>query len=185
MLADVATVGENFKRIRTQKQITQEHIYKKLGYQRPSNVSLLETSRRLPKPTTILKMAAVLDCETWELLEDVETPWDALREQDAIQRTGVSESGTPRARLPSAAQISDGAPFAPVRDVDQEDAFPGTSLLQDRQLTADVMRLVREGEAQQAKLARPPRPARVARKPVAADRGKKAGRRPRVRKSRG
>jgi len=75
----VATVGENFKRIRRQKRITQEAIYKALRFKRPSNVSLLETSKRLPKPATIKKMASVLGCEPWELLENVETPHDVLR----------------------------------------------------------------------------------------------------------
>lgn len=77
--AGVATVGENFKRIRKQKKIKQEQIYKALRFKRVSNVSLLETSKRLPKPSTIERMAAVLDCEPWELLENVETPHDALR----------------------------------------------------------------------------------------------------------
>jgi transcriptional regulator with XRE-family HTH domain len=82
----VATVGENFKRIREQKHITQEQIYKALNYKRPSNVSLLETSPRLPKPRTIRKMATVLDCEPWELLEGVETPWDELRQRRPAAR---------------------------------------------------------------------------------------------------
>jgi transcriptional regulator with XRE-family HTH domain len=91
----VATVGGNFKRIRKAKKIKQEQIYKKLGYQRPSNVSLLETSRRLPKPSTIKKMAAVLECETWELLDGVETPWDALRKRgkEAHRRDEASQHG--------------------------------------------------------------------------------------------
>jgi transcriptional regulator with XRE-family HTH domain len=75
----VATVGGNFKRIRTQKKIRQEQIYQQLGFRRPSNVSLLETSARLPRPRTIKRMAAVLGCETWELLENVDTPYDELR----------------------------------------------------------------------------------------------------------
>lgn len=75
----VATVGENFKRIRVLKKIKQEQIYRQLGFQRASNVSLLETSQRLPKPRTIQRMAAVLGCETWELLENVNTPYDTLR----------------------------------------------------------------------------------------------------------
>jgi transcriptional regulator with XRE-family HTH domain len=100
----VATVGMNFKRIRTAKKITQEEIYKKLGFRRPANVSLLETSQRLPRPSTIQKMAAVLGCETWELLEGVETPWDALRHRPgetsqtppghAIERSPPFRTGT-------------------------------------------------------------------------------------------
>jgi transcriptional regulator with XRE-family HTH domain len=82
----VATVGENFKRIRTAKKIKQEQIYEQLGFQRASNVSLLETSQRLPKPRTIQKMAAVLGCETWELLDGVETPWDELRQRKPSAR---------------------------------------------------------------------------------------------------
>jgi transcriptional regulator with XRE-family HTH domain len=73
------TVGQNFRRIRKRKQITQEAIYRALNFKRVSNVSLLETSRRLPTPRTIKKMASALGCEPWELLENVETPHDALR----------------------------------------------------------------------------------------------------------
>jgi transcriptional regulator with XRE-family HTH domain len=87
----VATVGENFRRIRKDKKIKQEQIYKRLGFQRPSNVSLLESSLRLPKPRTIRRMAAVLECETWELLDGVETPYDELRErQPAARKKGRS-----------------------------------------------------------------------------------------------
>jgi transcriptional regulator with XRE-family HTH domain len=88
----VATVGGNFKRIREAKGIKQEEIYKQLGYKRVSNVSLLENNKRLPKPTTIKKMAAVLGCETWELLEGVETPWDLLRDKESQRQEITSKT---------------------------------------------------------------------------------------------
>lgn len=53
----MATVGSNFRRIRKAKGVKQEEIYKQLGYKRPANVSLLETSQRLPKTETIERMA--------------------------------------------------------------------------------------------------------------------------------
>ena len=80
------TVGENFKRIRAANGVTQEQIYKALGYKRPANVSLLETSKRLPKPATIKRMAAVLGCDPWELLDGVSTPYDELRRKPTAAR---------------------------------------------------------------------------------------------------
>jgi transcriptional regulator with XRE-family HTH domain len=89
----VATVGENFKRIRKAKKIKHEDIREALGYVRTSNVSLLENSKRLPKPDTIKKMAAAIRCETWELLENVKIPHEELRrrpDQRAPKRARAS-----------------------------------------------------------------------------------------------
>lgn len=77
--AAVATVGDNFKRIREAKKLKQEQLYRSLGYKRPSNVSLLERSRRLPKAPRVILMARVLDCRASELLTDVETEYDRIR----------------------------------------------------------------------------------------------------------
>lgn len=82
----VATVGENFRRLRKAKGVTQEQLYKALGFKRQANVSLLERSTKLPKPRTIKKMARALGCEPWELLENVRTPYDELREKRPVLR---------------------------------------------------------------------------------------------------
>lgn len=77
----VATVGENFRRFRKAKGITQEQVYRALGFKRQANVSLLERSKALPKPATIRKMAAAIGVSALELLEGVKTPYDLLREE--------------------------------------------------------------------------------------------------------
>jgi transcriptional regulator with XRE-family HTH domain len=113
------TVGENFKRIRNAKGIKQEQIYKQLGFQRVSNVSLLENSPRLPRAPTIKKMAMVLGCEPWELLEGVQTPYDELRlrtgkptpfdaraPRNKQRRAGVGDSAADRVRQPTSGRAA-------------------------------------------------------------------------------
>jgi len=174
MLADVATVGENFKRIRTLKKIKQEQIYKQLGFQRPSNVSLLETSSRLPKPQTIQKMAAVLECETWELLEDVETPWDAIRQPrvpDSDAATTVSTESRTRRKEVVGRPLATSSPGGSHRETDP---VPGATRTADR---GDVSGRVARDLIEAATVDRAPRPRRN-RQPTAAPRRPAAGSRP-------
>ena len=165
----VATVGENFKRIRKHKGITQEQIYKALGFRRVSNVSLLENSKRLPKVGTIRKMAAVLQCETWELLEHVKTPHDELRQLN------VPESDAPnRAHAETKGKRGGGA-LAVAGEPDHPASLPSATSEVDRPSFAVIEQLIREQEAGEP---------RAPRKPPAATRRQTAGRGAGIRKHR-
>lgn len=97
------TVGGNFKRLREARKLTQEQVYKQLGYKRPSNVSIMENSARLPKPGRIRRMATVLNVGTWELLEGVETEYDRLRSPGKLVEMEVAEKITARPEFPRTA----------------------------------------------------------------------------------
>lgn len=80
-LADVPrTVGQNVKRLRVDRGLTQEALARRLGLKRPAQMSLVESSQALPKPTTILRYARALGCDPSLLMDDVETPYDRIRE---------------------------------------------------------------------------------------------------------
>jgi len=68
MTEDVKKLGENIKRIRTKKNITQVEIAKKLGVNR-SFVSNLENAKTNPTLSTITNLAKVLGISTNELLK--------------------------------------------------------------------------------------------------------------------
>jgi transcriptional regulator with XRE-family HTH domain len=167
---DVATVGENFRRIRTDKKITQEQIYKRLGFRRPSNVSLLETSKRLPTPATIRKMAKAVHCETWELLENVQTPHDELRRSTVPQPHRVDTAIDELADKPGGQHLAnlDG----------QTDPLSSEDVVEERRLRVALERRVRTARAAAARTARSPR------KPVTAVSLRAAGARARDRKTR-
>ena len=79
-LADVArTFGENLKRKRELAGMTQEQLALALKLKRSSQISLVEGRGALPRPETIIKYAEAVKCEPYELLEDVETGYDAIR----------------------------------------------------------------------------------------------------------
>jgi len=68
MTDDVKKLGENLKRIRTKKNITQVEIAKKLGVNR-SFVSNLENAKTNPTLATITNLAQALGVSTNELLK--------------------------------------------------------------------------------------------------------------------
>lgn len=138
----MVTVGENFKRMRLLRRLTQEQVYEALGFQRVSNVSLLERSKRLPKPRTIKRMAAVLKCETWELLEGVQTPHDELR-----QATVTKQRIPPHTKGESVPK-RDGRSLAgvPVAADAQADSVPRAPSSVDRGIVAGVERYTRSLE---------------------------------------
>ena len=87
MLAALArTFGENLKRIRLAKGVTQEELMRRLGLKRQAPISLWETKATLPRPATIRRIADALNCEPWELLDEVETEYDVLRIKPAALR---------------------------------------------------------------------------------------------------
>ncbi len=68
MKEDVKKLGENLKRIRIKKDITQVEIAKKLGVDR-SFVSNLENAKTNPTLATITSLAQALGVSTNELLK--------------------------------------------------------------------------------------------------------------------
>ena len=75
------TFGENLKRIRQDRGISQKRIAGALGYQdrQHSQIWKYERGGLLPRPLTIYKIAQFLGCDPAELLEGVETDYDRLR----------------------------------------------------------------------------------------------------------
>lgn len=73
------TFGENLKRFRERKGISQEKLGRLLGNLRPSTVQSWEKDRRQPEATSIQRVAAFLDCTPAELIEGVLHDWDRLR----------------------------------------------------------------------------------------------------------
>ena len=68
MNAEAKKLGENLKKIRIKKDITQVEIAKKLGVNR-SFVSNIENGKTNPTLSTITKLADVLDIPTDKLLK--------------------------------------------------------------------------------------------------------------------
>jgi len=184
--ADV-TYGQRFRvlRLRLWKG-TVLALAKQLGSQYPATVYNIERQWRVPLLPTLTRHAAALGCRPWDLLIDVETEYDLVRQLAAVrvdeadrqwrallrrykvktERTSVSESRTGRAERAAAAQIGDGVPLAPLRDADQGRPVSSPPPLHDRRTSADLKRLVRSATGVDT----PARPARVARKHVAAAR---------------
>lgn len=68
MKDDSKKLGENLKKIRTKKDITQIEIARRLGVDR-SFVSNIENGKNNPTLSTITSLAKVLDVSTSELLK--------------------------------------------------------------------------------------------------------------------
>src|SRR5690349_16566278 len=79
------TFGENLRRIRTRKGITQETLMVALGLRRPAPISLWESRATLPRPDTIVRLEQALGCDPRELLDGVETPYDRLRAGKSLE----------------------------------------------------------------------------------------------------
>lgn len=91
------TVGQNVRRIRETKGLTQEVLAQRLGLKRPAQMSIVESSQQLPKPATILRYAKALGCDPRLLMDDVETPYDRIRAGLAIvkgKKARAPSSGT-------------------------------------------------------------------------------------------
>jgi transcriptional regulator with XRE-family HTH domain len=73
------TFGENLKRARERRGVTQEDLARRVGFRRQSRVSTLENSSIVPRAETVVKFAKALDVEPRELLDAVETDYDRLR----------------------------------------------------------------------------------------------------------
>jgi transcriptional regulator with XRE-family HTH domain len=73
------TFGQNLKRIREAKGVTQEALMGRLGLKRPTPISLWESRPTLPKAATIVRIAKALGCAPRDLLDEVETDYDRLR----------------------------------------------------------------------------------------------------------
>lgn len=82
--------GENLKRVRERLDVKQEQLQRRLKLKRQSTISAWETRETVPLPRTIRRIAKALPCETWELLEDVETEYDVLRRKEQKPGTVVA-----------------------------------------------------------------------------------------------
>lgn len=94
---------ENFRDVREAKGLSQELVAERLGITRQGNLPTRELhDKRTPKPATIKRHAAALECQTWQLLDGVETVYDQLRRSSSADETVAS--GTPRYWEPTEAQ---------------------------------------------------------------------------------
>lgn len=78
-MAAVPTFGENLRRARNAKGLTQEAVAARLGFKRTTPISIWERGAKLPGPKTIVKLAAAIGCQPEELMAGVITPYDAIR----------------------------------------------------------------------------------------------------------
>jgi transcriptional regulator with XRE-family HTH domain len=95
--AVLRTFGENLRRLREGRKLSQERLAELLGHKRPSTVQSWEKNRRRAKPDSVRALAKALKCEPWELLEGVETEFDRLKQPDA---KGAEATSTTRAEFP-------------------------------------------------------------------------------------
>jgi len=71
--------GENLRAARLKAGLTQMDLMRRLGFRRTTPISIWERGYKFPSPKTITKLAEGIGCETAELMEGVETPYDRLR----------------------------------------------------------------------------------------------------------
>lgn len=85
------TYGQRFRQVRKARWgKTVLDLARKLGSNYAQAVYAIENDWRVPNLPTIEKHAAALSCEPWELLEDVETEYDAARELRKLPRVDAS-----------------------------------------------------------------------------------------------
>lgn len=83
--------GDNLRTLRERQGLTQEDLARRLGFARPTPISIWETGTQIPTPKTIVKLATGLVCTPSDLLLGVVTPYDALR--GSIEPTGPAAAG--------------------------------------------------------------------------------------------
>ncbi|MCR5033839.1 MAG: helix-turn-helix domain-containing protein [Clostridia bacterium] len=66
-------VGENLKRIRKERGLTQEDLAKIIGYSSQQAIARLENADRAPRYEIAVKIAEKLEIDVFELLADVKT----------------------------------------------------------------------------------------------------------------
>lgn len=71
--------AQNLRALRERAGLTQKGLALRLSLDGPSTVSLWESGRILPAPSTIGKLATALRCSPAELLTGVVSPYEALR----------------------------------------------------------------------------------------------------------
>jgi transcriptional regulator with XRE-family HTH domain len=76
---DVASkLGENLKRLRKAKGLTQQEVAENIGMSQPAQVSQWESGRRAPNPENLRRLAAFFSVAVADLDPDGEA-WDAER----------------------------------------------------------------------------------------------------------
>lgn len=106
----VPTIGDNLKRLRLERGLTQEALAKAAGVKQ-NNVSKYELGRSRPNGTSLRKIATGLRVSLDELLKGVDSSYDSV-----VQPTESSGHGTPR--------VEAGAPHeADELDIDVSDGY--------------------------------------------------------------
>lgn len=105
LLRDVATFGENLKRIRKAAKLKAKEVAARVGV-RPPVVSGWENDRTgLPETPTLLKLAKAIPCTIEDLLEGVDPEYDRVRARiDLARHTGTGVSGLENTGEPETAQ---------------------------------------------------------------------------------
>jgi transcriptional regulator with XRE-family HTH domain len=80
--------GQNLRALRERAKLTQDGLAARLGFKKPTPISLWETGTTVPQPRTIEKLAAALECKPADLLVGVVTPYDTLRGSTEVVGTG-------------------------------------------------------------------------------------------------
>lgn len=104
-LCHVTTYGQRFREARQRLELNQEQARDLLKFKRQSNVSAIETSKRVPGLKTILKHARLLGCQPSELLAGVVTEYDRIKAGVYDQPPSNTDDPGPR-RTPATPAIS-------------------------------------------------------------------------------
>lgn len=102
----VPSFGENLKREREARGLTQDEVAKRMGYTNNSQVAAWERSpNRLPDPENVRKAAEAIGCEPRLLLLGVETDYDRLRRgADDVDADVIDVSGFKKDDIPVVAE---------------------------------------------------------------------------------
>lgn len=81
----MSSLGENLKRIRKSRHLTQSELAEKAGYQSRTAISRIEHGEWEPTPAKIRKLAEVLDVSPGDLLQTGESAFEADEMNDLRQ----------------------------------------------------------------------------------------------------
>ena len=82
------TIGENIRRIRKSKEMTQKDLAAKLETT-PQNLAQYENGKRNPKPETLQKIADALGCDAFDLIPKSELTLEQEKELDRQYKESI------------------------------------------------------------------------------------------------